>query len=245
MYSKNKFYRYEKAIENSEIANSSYTINLDLTKIKSGKDLLPDLHNKTHFKGAETLLTDTREIKRFYNDAKLRSRFKILEKSAGRSSSLNALSMSVELPKHKFGTRLNLFERDSSIQHDAKSNMILDQSTGRSILQSIHRDVDITNQRLSKNAHTRSREIKVAFHDDEVSDYGINGGSSISNKNSKILSKKLGNGRVGLTRTKFKAQKTPKININNTFENGGSEVDIPAVTKHILTQCGFVRNAHN
>ena len=120
---------FDQANENSLISNSSFYNKNKSSNIKSGKDILPRLHTKTHFKGASTLTSDVREIKNFYNDAKLRSRFKVLQKGIDKSRSHNNFSSSVE-PKishksHKIGS-LYMYDLDSSVQYDSQNKLIED-----------------------------------------------------------------------------------------------------------------------
>lgn len=114
---------FDKAYDNSLISNTSFYNEKELKNISSGKEILPRLHSKTHFKGASTLTSDIREIKNFYNDAKLRSRFKTLQKSIAKSH--HNLSQSVEPRNHNKLGRLYMYEMDSSVQYDSNNTLMV------------------------------------------------------------------------------------------------------------------------
>ena len=118
-----KVNKYKKNLSQSSISNIEKPSINAVEKIAFGKNLLPGLHDKTHFKGASTLLTDSREIKGFYNDAKLRSRFKALEKSVTKSRSINS-SLSIDLGSRDLSQNINLYENESSIPSESKSTLL-------------------------------------------------------------------------------------------------------------------------
>jgi hypothetical protein len=180
---------------------------VDMTQVKSGKDILPELHQKTHFKGATTLLTDSREIKSFYNDAKLRSRFKTLEKSISKSKLSNQYSLSVDLTSKVSKGKFNLYDRDSSIQHDSRSNLMLnEQKTNRSLLPYSNNSKSQLKSkghlksilRLNKEFNSKSKDLNIDFTvgENTVSDYGHIKESSITSKNKNILVKYLNNSKI-------------------------------------------------
>ena len=170
----------------------------ELSRVRSGKDILPELHTKTHFKGASTLLTDTREINSCYNDAKLRSRFKTLEKNVSKSRIPKQQSLSIDIRRHPVKGSLYMFERDSSIQHDSRSNLIVfDDKTNRSMVHDVNKSRTDNKSKvqmksilkLSKHVNSRSKDLNfdLASNKDE-NDYGLFKGPSVTTKH-KIFAK--------------------------------------------------------
>ena len=236
-------------------------VDLDLSKIGSGKNILPELHKKTHFKGISNLLTNSREIRGFYNNAKLRSRFKALENSVSGSRPFRNVSRSIDLGNKKLKGVVSLYEKNSSIQYNSNNNLMLKKNSKKKLPKTINFKLD----------------------SEEISDYGHQGRDCKRKKNKRINSEnnekkfilpkpnrhmrgKLiednygwGQGidkRLGqdgnwdsTTLSQNNKSRISKISVSRKLQDSTDEgdlssqdkVDIPLITKHILTQWGIVR----
>mmetsp|Transcript_6497 Transcript_6497/g.7457 ORF Transcript_6497/g.7457 Transcript_6497/m.7457 type:complete len:229 (-) Transcript_6497:71-757(-) len=228
-----------------------------MANTKTNKEMFPDLYNKTHFKGATTLMTDTREINSFYNDSKLRSRFKVIERGLEKSK---GKSFSVE-PSSLMKKRFNFADNDSSIQMESRSNLLND-FTNRSRLQSFADDIkgkDSKNQlksimKLKKHVYSKSKDLKFDTQShEEIDDYGEQRSSSMkARKNFEFGvqlkdSNRQDSKKHSLVHVKTQNLATSKtISLDKDLDEFSdsemqkdvrrSEVDITEITKHVLTQ---------
>ena len=122
-------------------------------------------------------MSDLREIGGVYNDAKLRSRFKVLERNLDKN--LTQFSHSVD-PRDTFeNSRANFADHDKSIQKCSKNELIIKDFTYRS---RAHEELESNNKPKYKSHAKRMQSLKRHINItsnppeqnklQEVSDYG-------------------------------------------------------------------------
>jgi len=246
-------------------------VQINLSKVKSGRDILPELHKKTHFKGATTLLTDSREINSYQDNARLRSRFRLLEKSMNKSKSNQANSVSFDLSRKLKRDNFTLFGGDSRIQRDSRRNLLIMGDNSQTSIMTKNKSLvsrkskGYINNTLNmiKNVDSNSNDVKKEFTIDQIegSDYGIHKlvpgssykTSSVRSKNKNILSKHLhstkSNGNL------LKVNQNPSVRLDSSVgpdshsadsemgdhKGGEGHTNISDVTRQVLAQCRVVR----
>ena len=207
-------------------------------------------------------MSDLREIDGVYSDAKLKSRFKVLERNLNKD--ISKTSHSVE-PDSKFRNKSMMFANDDkSIQQASQNLIILKGTTHRS---RVNDGLDHQNKPNYKNHVKRMVSLKKHIYVNSkssnskkiignVSDYGVKRNQSThprgnielgyqtQDSNLKLMKSK---GSIGSNLAKEVMSKTIMLDDKDSsdseapIEYNDSEVDITEITKNVLEKWGVVR----
>ncbi|CAI2371597.1 unnamed protein product [Moneuplotes crassus] len=236
---------YDQAKENSMKANFENFSEVNSKKLRSGRDILPELHDKTHFKGATTLITYDKEIQDIKENPRLRSRFESLKKSVSGSPSYKMHARSIDMRRDKMNS-LNFYENNSSITIEAKPSSVMKKVGFNS------KDQESTNSR------SQLKDLNINISKSDISDYGLQRGGVTSSNT--IQRANLPLSKASLHHKVFKKHpseifnrerqpsRVSKVSVSRKLLDSSLEendtndgLDIPSITKHVLAQCGIVR----
>ncbi|CAI2371890.1 unnamed protein product [Moneuplotes crassus] len=233
---------YDIARENSMKANFENFLEKDSSKIKSGREILPELHDKTHFKGASTLLTYDNEINDIKSNAMLISKFESVKKSISGSPFYKANSRSIDQRRDKLSC-YNSHNNDSNHNNKSKVNLIV-KVAGRNL-----KDENFGNTK------SQPKGLNLNISQSNISDYGFQCGGITSpntlkrkkptlpraNFHQKAI-KKFSSEIFNRNKQQSRASISRKLQDSTIGDHDDSvSLDIPLITKQVLSQCGIVK----